>query len=605
MRLLLYDNHENLLAIIKGFGSIEREINVYDELKVDIPRTAKNVDLLKRTMKIGVPYPNTDKYQLFKVETAKLAGRPLSVTAIDSAADDLDTQYLIRDQRFVNVPLNKVLPVVFEHTTWKYKQFAPNTDLEVISFYRISPKEALKKVEDVYGVEVRFLYTVQGNRIAEKTCEIHQQIGRATSIRLVQGKNVTSVDYTQDQTQLYTAAMGRGAGLAMTDDDGNATGGYSRSIEFTNVVWSKSKGDPVDKPAGQDYVEIPEATAKYGWLDANGKRQPRIAKFEFQDEQDVSKLLKETYEKLVPLSKPQTVVESTVAKIGQRVELGDDVTVVIYEPYKLTYKARVIKISDNPDNQNLSEVTVGFSTVERQAEREYQQEQNINTNKDDFNQSLNDLKEKTDYKFTEVDKKADEQTRKAQEAIRKIEEDTAKQIDDAKQKIADFVGRNSAGSPLEFYDSNNQIVAGIPPVAYIKSRDNSFTLNSNGFNWGNRVLGGNGMLYADEIYGKTITGYTVNAAHINTATITGATISGSVYINSNNGSAAAVMSADNGFSYTSGGRGARIGAGSISVDGGPAIYSTGINLASGNVIYFGGGTGLTEADVQKLHRLKG
>lgn len=598
MRLLLYDNHENLLAIIKGYGSVEREINVYDELKVDIPRTAKSVDLLKRTMKIGVPYPRTDKYQLFKVETAKLNGNPLSVTAIDSAADDLDTQYLIRDKRFVNVPLNQVLPVVFEHTTWKYKQFAPNNDLEVISFYRISPKEALKKVEEVYGVEVRFLYTVQGNRIAEKICEIHQQIGRVTNLRLVQGKNVTSVDYTQDQTQLYTAAMGRGAGLAMTDEDGNATGGYSRSIEFTDVVWSKAKGDPVDKPAGQDYVEIPEATAKYGWLDANGKRQPRIAKFEFQDEQDVSKLLKETYEKLVPLSKPQTVVESTVAKIGQRVELGDDVTVVIYEPYKLTYKARVIKISDNPDNQSLSTVTVGFSTVERQAEREYQQEQNIDNNKTDFNQSLSDLKEKTDYKFTEVDKKADEQTRKAQEAIRKIEEDTAKQIDDAKQKIADFVGRNSKGSPLEFYDSNNQIVAGIPPVAYIKSRDNSFTLNSNGFNWGNRVLGGNGMLYADEIYGKTITGYTVNAAHINTATITGATISGSVYINSNNGSAAAVMSADNGFSYTSS------GGGSVKIDGGPEMYATGINLASGNKIYFGG-TALTEADVQKLHRLKG
>ena len=66
MRLLLYDNHERLLAIVNGYGTIEREINVYDQLNVEVPPTRKNIDLLKKTMKVGVPYPSTKKYQLFK-----------------------------------------------------------------------------------------------------------------------------------------------------------------------------------------------------------------------------------------------------------------------------------------------------------------------------------------------------------------------------------------------------------------------------------------------------------------------------------------------------------------------------------------------------------
>lgn len=66
MRLLLYDSHERLLAIVNGYGTIEREINVYDQLNVEVPPTRKNIDLLKKTMKIGVPYPLTKNINFLK-----------------------------------------------------------------------------------------------------------------------------------------------------------------------------------------------------------------------------------------------------------------------------------------------------------------------------------------------------------------------------------------------------------------------------------------------------------------------------------------------------------------------------------------------------------
>ena len=663
MRLLLYDSHEILLAIVNGYGTIEREINVYDQLNVEVPPTRKNIDLLKKTMKVGVPYPSTKKYQLFKVEKVSLNSKPLTITAIDSAADDLDTQYLIRDKRFINKPLSQVLPVIFEKTTWKYKQFAPDNS-DIISFYRISPKEALKKVEGIFGTEVRFLYSIQGNKVIDKTCEVYEQIGESTNIRLVQGINVTNVDYTQDQTRLYTAAVGRGAGIQNTDNDGNATGGYSRSIEFTNISWSKANGDPVDKPVGQDYVEIPEATQKYGWLDENGQCHPRIAKFEFPDEQNVNKLLKETYDKLLSLSQPQIIVETTVAKIGQRVNLGDEVTVVIYEPYKLTYKARVIKVEENPDNDSLSAVTVGFTSVERQAEREFQQEQALVDTKTDFNQALGDTKTnfnqalddtKTDFnqaldntktnfnqelenqkdeserrylehnrKFTELQQETsdkikstkesmdselsahqqaiNEQMEKAKKAIRAVEEKTAKEIDDARDSIMTFVSRNSEGAPLEFYDEHGKLVKGIPPVSTIKSKDGKFELNASGFNFGNHVLGGNGELYADGIYGNKIEGYSIIGAHISGGTIQGVTIEGDSYFRSSGAGGIAVVSGDSGFSFGA----CAMGSGHISIGtgnwNGTDFYTSGDVICSSVVV---GGMALTSSDVAKLQGLKG
>lgn len=674
MRLLLYDSHERLLAIVNGYGTIEREINVYDQLNVEVPPTRKNIDLLKKTMKIGIPYPLTKKYQLFKVEKVSLNSKPLTITAIDSAADDLDTQYLIRDKRFINKPLSQVLPVIFEKTTWKYKQFAPDNS-DIISFYRISPKEALKKVEGIFGTEVRFLYSIQGNKVIDKTCEVYEQIGKSTNIRLVQGINVTNVDYTQDQTRLYTAAVGRGAGIQNTDNDGNATGGYSRSIEFTNISWSKANGDPVDKPVGQDYVEIPEATQKYGWLDENGQCHPRIAKFEFPDEQNVNKLLKETYDKLLSLSQPQIIVETTVAKIGQRVNLGDEVTVVIYEPYKLTYKARVIKVEENPDNDSLSAVTVGFTSVERQAEREFQQEQALVDTKTNFNQALGDTKTnlnqalddtktnfnqalddtKTDFnqaldntktnfnqelenqkdeserrylehnrKFTELQQETsdkikstkesmdselsahqqaiNEQMEKAKKAIRAVEEKTAKEIDDARDSIMNFVSRNSEGAPLEFYDEQGKLVKGIPPVSTIKSKDGKFELNASGFNFGNHVLGGNGELYADGIYGNKIEGYSIIGAHISGGTIQGVTIEGDSYFRSSGAGGIAVVSGDSGFSFGA----CAMGSGHISIGtgnwNGTDFYTSGDVICSSVVV---GGMALTSSDVAKLQGLKG
>lgn len=372
MKLLLYDNHENLFAIKMEAlsANITEEINIYDELNFSLPKNKQNVIDIGKTMYIGIPVEQTNDYRLFKIERPSFEDRIISVTAIESASDDLDVQSFIKDRRFTDAALKNALNAIFDGSTWTYELHAKNASGST-NFYRCSRKEALNKIEKNWGIEVQFRYQVSGNKIVKKVCHVYDNIGQETTTRLVQGKNVTSFKYVQDQRALYTAAVGRGAGVEKQDEAGNDTGGYSRSIEFDDIEWSKQKGNPVDKPLGQLYVEIPEATQKWGWLDNNGVRQPRMTILEFQDEKDKEVLLKKTYEKLLTLSNPQIEVQTTVAKAGN-LKLGDVVTAVSFSPQRFSVKSRVTKIVRDLIDNNNTEVIVGQGTITIAADREQQ-----------------------------------------------------------------------------------------------------------------------------------------------------------------------------------------------------------------------------------------
>ena len=553
MRLLLFDNHEQCFAVVTRAisATISQEINVFDELSVEVPKTATNVKNLERAMYIGVPIKQDNRYQLFKMEKPETGDSSITVTAIEAASDDLSVQGYIDDRRFVDKAISAVIPAIFEGSTWEFKNYVPDNDLENINFYKISRKEAISKLISTYGVEVQFFYKVEGNRIIQKLCEIHKQIGSERSIRIVEGKNATSIKYTVNQTELYTAAIGRGAGVATTDDSGDATGGYSRKIEFDDVVWSKRAGNPVDKPAGQNYVEIPEATQKYGWLDKAGNRQPRLAIFDFDNEQDKAKLLQKTYDKLQKLAGPQVLVETTVAKLGKLPMLGDGVTVVAYHPHKFVVHSRVIKRKIDLIDEAYSNLEIGTSNIERQAEREQAIQTDIHTSKAETDKNFSELNQKTDdfYKNleTKIDESADEQTRRAQEAIKRVEDDVKEKVESTRAEIDQYINQNSNG-PIELIDTNGNFIQGVGKIKEIRSEDGSFVLNSSGFNFGGRLLGGKGKLYADDIVGREITGYTVTGAHIIGGTIDGVTIDGANFIRSTVGGTA-VLSGEHGFSH--------------------------------------------------------
>lgn len=66
----------------------------------------------------------------------------------------------------------------------------------------------------------------------------------------------------------------------------------------------KSNGDPLDKPKGQNWLEDPEATQKYGIPQKDGSMRKRETVVVFDDIEDPEELLKNTYAALVESARP-------------------------------------------------------------------------------------------------------------------------------------------------------------------------------------------------------------------------------------------------------------------------------------------------------------
>ena len=160
---------------------------------------------------------------------------------------------------------------------------------------------------------------------------------------------------------VVTALIGRGKGEESTNDSGEATGGYGRRIQFKDVSWSVSRGDPVDKPAGQNYVSNEAARNIYG-LHQNGVIKHRFGVYTNEDIEDPVELLKATYKELQRLSVPIVTFKANLLDLSNAIEqdiwIGDSVAIV-RDQIGIAFEARIHKLVIDKLNENRSVVELG------------------------------------------------------------------------------------------------------------------------------------------------------------------------------------------------------------------------------------------------------
>src|SRR5699024_4676508 len=138
--------------------------------------------------------------------------------------------------------------LAFTDNEWRLGHVSTPLPLVNSSFYYISVKEALKKLQEI-GCEILFFCTITSDGITDKWIEIYDKIGTESNERFDYGSNALSVVKEQSRGQIYTSLIGRGKGEEVGD-------GYGRRLEFTDVEWKKANGDEADKPKGQNFIEI-------------------------------------------------------------------------------------------------------------------------------------------------------------------------------------------------------------------------------------------------------------------------------------------------------------------------------------------------------------
>lgn len=199
---------------------------------------------------------------------------------------ELVTEKTITDIRPTNTTAGFALEQVLKGTRFEVGNVVSSI-LASTRFYYCSPFTALRRIESIWGVRAKVRYNICGSRIANRYVDLVSAAPIWRGKRFEIGKDILSAEFTVDKRNVVTALTGRGKGESVGD-------GYGRRIGFSDVVWSKANGDPADKPAGQEWIEDPEATALYGVC---GKH-PRFSVIEFDEIEDPEELLRETWNAL-------------------------------------------------------------------------------------------------------------------------------------------------------------------------------------------------------------------------------------------------------------------------------------------------------------------
>lgn len=341
MKYFLFDKAQKYVTRINTEYLIEahytEEINTAGQLEFTLPATMR---LPKNVFYVCVTDPDDEtSYLMFKIVTEKVTDEKVTYTCIENAYDELSSYNYIKDKRPTAIA-DYMLKQALEGTRWSVGQ-CPTTSQKFCSFYYISVLEAIQKIVNLWGLEVQFQVKIDDstNEIKQRNVNLFNKLGKRTNKRFEYGSNLLSVTQANDSTGLYTALVGRGKGVQVSSGDTDTDpDGYGRRITFADVVWSTQNGNPLNKPAGQEYLEDPNATAAYGFPDGH----PRIGFVVFQDCEDPNELIQLTYNKLQEVNHPQVQFSANIADVGS-LNLGDTIAIIRHD-IGIEYYTRVFKV---------------------------------------------------------------------------------------------------------------------------------------------------------------------------------------------------------------------------------------------------------------------
>lgn len=287
----------------------------------------------KEAAYIGHKFDNI--FYLYKIIDQKIEGRVISIKGIHVFFDDLKG-IVIRDKRPYNTSLSSAMASILEGSGWTFRCDVINT--ASTNFYYVSALEAFYEAMKTWGGEFRLEMGYAGGKIIKKEVIIKPRISGDYGKWFEYGDKLLKVVAESSWSELSTAFIGRGKGEQIENGDQTS---YGRKITFKDVTWSTSSGDPVDKPKGQDYVEIQKATSLYGYPDG----RPRTSVVDFEDCEDPAELLRLTYDYALKASRPRLQLQAEAIS-EERVELGE--TCAIIRPdIDIRYKTRVFRIKND------------------------------------------------------------------------------------------------------------------------------------------------------------------------------------------------------------------------------------------------------------------
>lgn len=288
------------------------------------------------------------EYIVQSVETQRDEGKPITTAYCVNSIAELENSYIL-DKRGRKTTAPERVRVALEGTRWKIGTIENGTIRHYanLSFYHQNALKSLQEIAETFGLEVETSISVENGKVTARTVNLLEQRGNKNAERRFEyGCDLKSVKRTLMAEQVITRLYAWGKGEEKTDDDGNATGGYSRRIGLKEV----NNGKP--------YLDNVEAQQYWGVLEGDAV---------FDDCDDRNELLKLAKARLAQVSKPQVAYEADVVNLGRAgfdahgVSVGDSVQIVdtTFTP-PIRVEGRVLKIEEDLlDSVDATRITLG------------------------------------------------------------------------------------------------------------------------------------------------------------------------------------------------------------------------------------------------------
>lgn len=268
---------------------------------------------------------------------------PICTVNCYGSMQELSRHFMPTLRRGSNDTPEQALAKALEGTRWSVGQCDEGSG--EYSVYHQSSLASVKDIAEAYKMEVEpvIQLSADGNSIAKRSVSLVKRLGRASSaLRLDYGSGLSGIDRVLSADDVVTRLYCYGKGVQTTDDDGNATGGYSRKITFADIN------------GGKEYIQDDSLLEVWGVPGPDGSLVHTEGIFEDGDCEDKAVLLAEGKAALAERSKPIVSYEGTVEALGRAgfdanaCDLGDNLQMVDTTfPKPLRLSGRVLEIVDD------------------------------------------------------------------------------------------------------------------------------------------------------------------------------------------------------------------------------------------------------------------
>lgn len=311
--LYLFDRFDGRLGILPAVGSVTHaeELGGEDTIEFDcLAAPEKGERLLWRDPTDGVWREHV------VVHTDEPLGAPAHVYAESSLCELLGD--FVEEIQLVGKTAQQALSSVLGVTRWSAGEVGVGCAARECLLYHVNALAALRRVEEVWGGEAEAVIAVVDGHVDSRTVRLPARRGEWRGARFSYGKTLAACTRTVLEDEVFTALYGYGKGLPIYDEQGVATGGFTRRLTFGSV------NNDVN------WVGDEDARLVWGRPDGAGGKAHRFGHVVFPDCEDATELKELTLAALAAACEPRVSYEVDVAAVdgGAGVRLGDDVAVI-------------------------------------------------------------------------------------------------------------------------------------------------------------------------------------------------------------------------------------------------------------------------------------